>query len=41
MNLEEIIERLKEYGEMLETPGFFIILANKLAKSYHEYFFFF
>ena len=38
MNLEEIIERLKEYGEMLETPGFFIILANKLAKSYHEYF---
>ena len=36
--MDIIYEKLREYGEILETPYFFINLADKLANVYCSYF---
>ena len=36
--MDIIYEKLREYGELLETSDFFINLADKLATTYYEYF---
>ena len=36
--MDTVYDKLREYGEILETPYFFIELADKLARLYSEYF---
>ena len=38
MDIKEINTKLQIYGEKLETNDYFVVLAQKLASQYENYF---